>query len=325
MQNNALVPVPPEPPSSVSLFIGAQRAYLTERLSPNFYRSLKRVLQQCTRLDDGHGRIHLLWAGPVRPDTGVPMLHRWGGKKNVPVHRALWAVLFDQEPVGYPRRLAECAYANCVSPMCFTVATPVEAGNLPEVMTRGRRVDHNGQPVANYKVGAGALAGAPFFSDVYVFRPEMGFTLLKLTNADGVEFVVPTCPCKHIIVQWLLDWHQHMGDRYRCHECTKLMRFVKEVRSRQPRAGFRPITSASINREQEIKDYLATRPFGEPVDPLDDDTLSHAEFERTFMDDMRRYDDATPVDDEGYHCVHADKLRDGTMTKQDWIEHGDEE
>jgi len=294
MQNNPLLPAAPEPPLPLLMLVSTPRAQQIESTNHVLAEALYRISKYIRILDDGHGRRHMLWTGPVRPRTGQPMVHRWLGRKNISAHRALWEAQYGEEPYGRPRRLHECAYELCVSPQCFTTATPREPGALPASMTTGRRVDAEGQPVANYKVSAGLLNGAPFFSSRHRFRPERGFTLQEFTCDDGCEckITVPTCPLGHIRWQWLHDWQDHIGEQYRCHLCSNVMAFIQSLRSHQPRAGFRPMTAASDRLDTEIKEYMASLPHeNTPEEALEDarwDAMSDEERFEALMREARK-------------------------------------
>jgi hypothetical protein len=221
------------------------------------------------------------------------MIHRWLGHKNVSAHRALWEACYGEEPHGYPRRLDECAYEMCVSPRCFTVATPLEPANLPESMTRGQRIDLDGEPIKDYKVQAGALVGAPNFQEVYIFRANtLNNELLKLACKDGGhQIVVPTCPNGHPIYRWMDDWAQHIGERFRCQMCSRIMRFIKSVRGWQPRPSFRPMTGARLSLAAQTQQMMDGLPHANKDDPWGDEELSDEEFAAQTLAQLREIEE----------------------------------
>lgn len=300
MQNNHLVPVPPEPPLPLLTLVSAPRAQQIEASNHVLAEALYRISKYIRVLDDGHGRRHLLWTGPVRPRTGQPMVHRWLGRKNISAHRALWEAQYGEAPYGRPRRLQECAHENCVSPQCFTTATPLEPGALPESLSRGQRVDAEGQPRANYYVAAGVFGGAPGFSGRHCFRPMAGYTLRNYPCmcGCGAEVQIPTCPLGHPIEGWVRDWSEHIGKWYRCQNCRYVLRFIQEMRSRQPRAGLKPISAARDRFDREVKQVMASIPHEntpeEAREALRRSELSPEEEYEEIMRELR----ANPQDDE---------------------------
>lgn len=285
MRNSLPVPSSSDPILAINSLVGSARARQLLSEDHTTTIALIRLSDQIEKHDDGHGRVHLLWTGPVRPDTGIPIVFRWKGKQRVPVHRVLWEAQYGEEPVGYPRRLDECAYPMCVSPRCFTVATPVEPANLPETMTRGQRTDVDGNPIKDYKVAA-----APFFSDRYYLKFGKGLELLKLHNAEGAEFVVPTCPNGHPIYSRLYDWHEHQGEQYRCDRCTTLRRMCQEIRGWQPRSGFKPLSAAAVNRARETQQWLDSMPHANTPEDAHEDAriarMTDAEFLQVVLNEF---------------------------------------
>jgi len=289
--------------------------------------ALARMLKHISILDDGHGRRHLIWTGPVRPGTGQPMLHRWKGKKNISAYRALWEARFGEEPYGRPRRLGECAHEMCIAPMCFTIATPIEPGALPEVFTRGQRIDHMGQPVANYKVRAP-------IRDRYYFRPESGRTVHKIQGTCGCKdcsITLPSCEEGHIIWKWRDSWAAHIGEQYRCENCSNIRRYVALQRSYQPRSGYRPVTAARMRFDKQVQDVVDSLPHDntreQAVEDMRRRSMSDEEFADEALAELRAIEQRqdSELDDEGYRCAHISKLREGTMTPDDWLDHGNEE
>ena len=267
-----------------------------------------RVAVHCNVLDDGHGRFHLLWTGPVRPGTAIPMVHRWNGHKNVSAHRALWEIQRGSPPHGNPRRLAECPYDSepyvCVSPDCFTVATPMERTSLPDYLATSQRTDALGRPLHNYKVRAGALEGAAM-QDRYYWRGE------DFVKCPGCGESLPTCPEKHLIMaDWAREWGNHFGKQYRCGQCTRLVTAAVKLRGSRPRSKYRHASPTNNNRDVEIRAFL--------------DSMPHENTREEAIEEMhsRQHDQ---LDDDGYMCSHIEQIRNGTMTEADWAVHGDEE
>jgi hypothetical protein len=81
---------------------------------------------------DAPGQGHFVWGGPTEAKTGVPVMYRWDGHKNVPVYKILWPYVRPDALVGRPRKLARCDNRLCASPLCYDVCVPMHVDGRPE-------------------------------------------------------------------------------------------------------------------------------------------------------------------------------------------------
>ena len=250
---------------------------------------------------DPRGREHWLWTGPVRPGSGIPILYRWAGQKNVSVHRILWDALRPDLPLAERarlRRLDSCAWETCVAPGCFEPAsTPLEPQTLP---------DYDAQPVdlmrsLTYKQERrrSKMAMLDGIQDRYIYRGDTYD--VRCPCGCGEIIRIPICPRAHVLVgEWTKTWDslmQMMGRQYRCGVCTRESNAARELRGSRPRPGFRPTSPAHNNFEQEMARFEAEMRSipgsGETIGPgvLDEDEREMQAMEQAFREMPAEPDD----------------------------------
>jgi len=287
-------------------------------LGANQIRTLWHIHQHIDVISDAY-RDHWIWAGPVLPRSGVPMVHRWASHKNVPVHRILWAVLRRQPLKGYPRRLQECPHTLCVNPDCFTLSTPMEPQSMPEYMIRSGRTDGAGEPIKDYKVMP-AGDGYFQFSDRYIWKPDQWSFIETFCPHCTERVTLPCCPNKHVIqAAWAArPWDvSNVGKQYRCEGCARLKAIALKLRGSRPRSRFRPASATNNSKEQEVKEYMASHPFGEPLNTpeqaREEARLGRMSFDEQVdaaMQDLRASDDDVDVERSYFEEAAAEHSRE---------------
>lgn len=238
---------------------------------------------------DQRFKAHYLWLGPVRPGTGVPMLHRFMGHKNVSALRVLWVKEnHDSLPSGTKmRRLQECVYPMCINPRCFTVAVPMQPAELPDYYAQPERISRtiiNREETRWWKVAA--LDGV---QDRYYYKGETYD--VRCTCGCGEILRLPVCPAMHIQnAEWARTPDgvaEMMGRQYRCSICTRLTSAARKLRGSRPRAGFKPASAQHNNFEQELAQFHEKWDAGEvigPGAPVSEDEREMQEMERAFRE-----------------------------------------
>lgn len=200
---------------------------------------------------------HWLWTGPANA-SGTPILWRYRGRKNVPVHRILWNIYRPDALTGEHgrlRRLRTCRFDPlCVAPICFELAaTPMEAESLPDYFSQpprlARQLASGDADRRWHKVSV--LEG---LQDRYIYRGDDEVVACASCGELNRRIV---CPVGHIQTgDWTRDEDSRvamLGRQYRCGTCTKIRNAVLEIRGSRPRAGFRPPSPSHNNREQEMR------------------------------------------------------------------------
>lgn len=218
-------------------------------------------------LTDPHGRLHWLWTGPVRADQDLPILWHFAGRRNVPVHRVLFALVRRDSPIrgrGLLNRLEQCAYRHCVHPACFVLAsTPMEVQPWPDVMVDQpdlERQRRTGNPDARRSRALATTVdghGLYGLQDRHIYHPSSDDRSAPCPHCGGWTQWVE-CPEGHrIYAEWAQDPERRLlmsGKQYRCRKCTEITNSVKlATRGKRPRAGFRPITRQTASKRDEME------------------------------------------------------------------------
>ena len=116
------------------------RSLVTNAAPPD----IKRVLAQGNWTGALPGQGHFLWSGPTDRKTGIPIMHRWNGQKDVPVYKIIWSICRSDELVGRPRKLESCDSRVCASPLCYRIIVPMHVDGRPENSHNKRYRRENG-------------------------------------------------------------------------------------------------------------------------------------------------------------------------------------
>lgn len=279
--STALVQTPAVPPPTLALRRSAVELAIPERLQ-----------QYITSQPDPSGRPHWMWTGPVRPGSGIPLMHRWNGHKNVSAHRILWDELRLDSPLGERsrlRRLDSCAWEMCVHPGCFELAsTPLEPQTLPDYDSQPVRMSRSITGTVHRWSKSKVIEGV---QETYRFQSE-SFKDVRCQHCDEINHF-PVCPMGHLIdAAWATsgvwdDIVEHLGEPYRCSMCTRISHAARELRGSRPRAGFRPTSPQHNNYEQEMEKLEAALRGGdipEVVGPGSEDEREMQEMERSLRE-----------------------------------------
>lgn len=258
----------------------------------------RKRLDRFKRIYEPGGRLHLIWTGPVRPDTGLPFVHRWRGKKNVAVHRILWHAVRIDSPLQTHhrlRRLASCAHPLCVHPGCFELAsTEMEPQSFPDYLTRPVDIMRSfNERREHRRVNVSALPDQ--LQDRYIYHGDEVAVRCECDCGSDCTCIthIPVCQQGHILLNEWTKTHesrmQMMGRQYRCSKCTSIINAAKLLRGSRPRAGFRPTSPQhnNIEREYELMEaQFRDLDTGEVIGPgaVDDDEREMQEMERAFRE-----------------------------------------
>lgn len=155
--------------------------------------AIARVLALGEWTGDEPGWGHFMWSGPVDRKTGIPIMYRWDGKKDVPVYKILWSICRSDACFGRPHKLPTCDARLCASPLCYMLSIPMHIDGRVETTDhkRFRRLDGH--------------ARKPIWAGESEVR-------------EGNR--VPVCPqCRQPLGWSLREAGEHMGKQIACRYC----------------------------------------------------------------------------------------------------------
>jgi hypothetical protein len=193
-------------------------------------------------------------------------MHRWQGRKDVPIYRILWPEL-RADTLGRterPRRNPGCARVECANPLCYERAIPMETAPFPLAMTRnasprGRR---------GYKINRFG------FTDQPIWRGE---DWVAIADARGTVHQYPACPRKHILSRPSAGQSEEwIGRQAYCPACHADLESIKLTMGLiQPRSSHRPRDPARSKPDVEMRELMemararGLEDDGEPDDSVD--------------------------------------------------------